>query len=325
MRALLDDPDTAAMAFCVDLTTELAHETGYTRVAREAFAKTDKPFAVLSNMASAIDQRDARFVREAGIPVLEGTTTGLMAFKHLFELRDYRARPPVPAAGRRSGVAEPWRRRLQRADDLSPVESFALLDAYGIGTIKTEEASSVDEAAAAAGRIGWPVALKTAAADTRHKTEAGGVRLGIRDAEALRAAYLDLSGRLGPNVVVQAMSSAGVEVALGVVHDEQFGPMVMAAAGGTLVEVLRDRRFALPPLDLPRARSLIDRLAVRPLLDGVRGGPPAHVDAVAEALVRLSVLAQELGDLVEAIDVNPLVAGPQGCVAVDVLVVRRGG
>src|SRR5439155_20739822 len=85
MRALLDDPDTAALAFCVDLTPELVAEAGYARVANEVFARTAKPVAVLSNLASAIDRRDAAFVRRAGSPVLEGTTTGLRAFRHPFE------------------------------------------------------------------------------------------------------------------------------------------------------------------------------------------------------------------------------------------------
>jgi succinyl-CoA synthetase beta subunit len=245
-----------------------------------------------------------------------------MAFKHLFGYRDHRGRPPVAPPA--SGPADGWRSRLREGKELSWLEAFALLGDYGIPVIPTEGAAGAEEAVDAAGRIGWPVALKTASANAQHKTEADGVRLGIQDKDALRAAYLELSGRLGPNVVVQAMAPPGVEIALGLVHDEQFGPMVMAAAGGTLVEVLRDRRFALPPIDVARAGSLIDRLAIRPLLDGVRGGAAADIDAVAEALVRLSVLAHELGDLVDAIDVNPVIAGPQGCVAVDALVIRRG-
>jgi acetate---CoA ligase (ADP-forming) len=95
----------------------------------------------------------------------------------------------------------------------------------------------------------------------------------------------------------------------------------MVAWGGLLVEMARDRRFALPPVDHRRALAMLDRLAARPLLDGVRGRPPADRDAVADALVRLSVLAVDLGDRLAALDVNPLVAGPGGCVAVDALVV----
>jgi hypothetical protein len=109
------------------------------------------------------------------------------------------------------------------------------------------------------------------------------------------------------------------------VGDPQFGPLVLVAAGGSLVEVLHDRRLALPPLDEPRARRLVDGLRARPLLDGVRGQPPADAGAVAKAAVRLSVLAQDLGDLIEALDANPVVAGPEGCLAVDALVVPRRG
>jgi hypothetical protein len=119
------------------------------------------------------------------------------------------------------------------------------------------------------------------------------------------------------------MAPPGVELALGIVRDEQFGPMVMVAAGGVLIEVLKDRRFALPSVDEEAARKLLDRLALRPLLDGVRGQPPADVGAIANAVARLSVLAEELGDCLNALDVNPLIAGPDGCVAVDVLVEAR--
>jgi hypothetical protein len=147
--------------------------------------------------------------------------------------------------------------------------------------------------------------------------------LALDGPDRLAAAYADLAARLGPRVMVAAMAGPGVELALGVVADPQFGPLVMVAAGGALVEVLRDRRFALPPVDRRRAMAMLDRLAVRPLLDGVRGAPAADLDAVADAVVSLSTLALDLGDRLVALDVNPLIAGPDGCVAVDALVVAR--
>src|SRR3989441_8479234 len=114
MCALLDDPDSGALAFCVDLTTEAVPEAGYSLVAREVFSRTSKPVAVLANMASAVDRRDAEFVRAAGMPVLEGTATGLAAFAHLFDHRDFRARPvltPPPAID--PDVRRRWQRRLR--------------------------------------------------------------------------------------------------------------------------------------------------------------------------------------------------------------------
>jgi acyl-CoA synthetase (NDP forming) len=319
MRALAADPDTAALAFAVDLSGEDL-EPGYVDVAREVFGSVDLPFALLTNLAAAVAPGAAEELRRAGIPVLEGTRTGLLAFRHLFELQNARARRPVvdrnpvPA-----DVRERWRARLDRADPWTEVEALQLLGDYGIPVVAAEMASSADEAVDAAGRLGWPVAVKTA--EAAHKTEVDGVRLGLNDADAVRDAYRDLADRLGPRVIVAAIAPPGAELAMGIVRDAQFGPLLVAAAGGTLVEVLRDRRMALPPLDPPRARSVIDRLSVRSLLDGVRGRPPADVDAVADALVRLSAIAVDLGDRLDALDVNPLIAGPDRCMAVDALVV----
>jgi hypothetical protein len=112
-------------------------------------------------------------------------------------------------------------------------------------------------------------------------------------------------------------------MALGIVRDPQFGPLVLVATGGVLVELLHDRRLAFPPLEPVRAGRMIDRLAGRRLLDGVRGAPPADVDALVRALVGLSWLAHDLGDEIEALDANPVIVGPQGCRAVDALVIPR--
>jgi hypothetical protein len=129
-----------------------------------------------------------------------------------------------------------------------------------------------------------------------------------------------MSSRLGPAVVVQEMAEQGAEMALGIVKDPQFGPLVMVAAGGILIETLGDRRLALPPLDEAHARRLISRLDARPILNGVRGVPPSDMRSLAHALSRLSVLAWDLGDLIDALDANPLIVSEKGCIAVDALI-----
>jgi acetate---CoA ligase (ADP-forming) len=323
--ALLEDPDTAALAFAVDLTTQDSPEGGYLEVARDVFGVTEKPFAVLSNLRSAVDRRDAGELRRAGIPVLEGTFTGLQAFQHLFAYRDHRSRPaPDETAGPGPEVAARWRDRLLRPPSISEVEGLAMLGDYGIPAVSAAASASLEESLVAAELIGWPVVLKTATPGVAHKSDVGGVRLGIGGPDELGRAYLDLCGRLGPEVTVQAMAPSGVELALGIVRDDQFGPLVMVAAGGVLVEVLGDRRFALCPVDERGASRLLDQLGVRPLLDGRRNAPAADVQAVARAVAALSVLGRDLGDRLGAIDVNPLIAGADGCVAADVLVVARG-
>jgi acetate---CoA ligase (ADP-forming) len=300
-------------------------DEGYLRVAREVFASTTKPFCVLSNLASAVANDEAKLLRDDGIPVLEGTASGLVALRHLLAYRDMRAPPLVaPPAPVSDEVRERWRARLASGRDVTELEGLALLADYGVPAAESRGATSLDGAIAAADEIGWPVALKTAAPGVVHKSDVGGVALGLVDAVALRAAYADMAGRLGPHVIVAAMAPPGVELALGVIRDPQFGPLVLVAAGGVLVEVLHDRRLAIPPLDDARAHALVDRLGVRPLLDGVRGAPPADVNALALAISRLSLLAADLGDLLDALDVNPVLVTPDGCVAVDALVIPRG-
>ena len=371
IRALLEDPATAALALNLDLTTEPTPDTSYTGLAISAAAATDKPVAVLANLASAADPAEAATLRAAGVPLLEGTATGLSALRHLLAHRDFLAReaaageraaretaagagavregavdsptlrspgsatlPHRGARQRRVGVTrgpgrgdgrDRWLARLGESERaLDEVEGLALLGAWGVPVVAAEVATTLEEALAAAGRAGWPVALKTAAPGVVHKSDVGGVLLGLDGPDRLAAAYAELAGRLGPRVTVAAMAGPGVELALGVVDDPQFGPLVMVAAGGVLVEVLRDRRFALPPVGHEQALAMLDRLAVRPLLGGVRGAPPADLDAVADAVVSLSDLALDLGPSLAALDVNPLVAGPAGCVAVDALVIPRG-
>ncbi len=176
------------------------------------------------------------------------------------------------------------------------------------------------EAQEAARKLGLPVALKTAEVGIHHKSDVAGVHLGLATDEALARAYGDLAQRLGPRVLVSRMAGAGVELALGLVRDPQFGTLLILGAGGTLIEVLADRRVAMPPLDRPRAMRLVDRLRLRPLLDGHRGRPAADLGKLADCIARFSVLAASLGDLIAELDVNPLITGADGAVAVDALV-----
>jgi hypothetical protein len=198
-----------------------------------------------------------------------------------------------------------------------------MLADYGLDTVRATPCSSIDEVEWAAADIGFPVALKTDNSKIQHKSEVDGVRLNIKDPDELRLAYGDLSGRLGPSVTVATMAPLGVEMHLGIVRDATFGPLVLVAAGGVLVEVLHDRALGLPPLDDAAALRLIDRLKIRPILDGVRGAAPSNVAALAHAVSRMSVIAEDLGELIDAIDVNPVIVSPTGCVAVDALVVSR--
>jgi acyl-CoA synthetase (NDP forming) len=317
-RALHDDPETAAVAFVVDLTRQGApYEEGYLQVAKDVFAATTKPFCVISNLPATIARDEVGILRNAGIPVLEGTMTGLRALKHLLDDRTPREPRPRTHPGH---AAEAWRNQLS-SGGVDELTAFRLLAEYGVPVVDAKRAASLETAVAVAEEIGYPVALKTAAPGVLHKTEANGVRLGLADALAVRDAYRDVAGRLGPETIVTAMAPPGVEVALGVVRDPTFGPLVLVAAGGVLVELLHDRTLALPPIGEDAARRLLDGLAIRPLLGGVRGAAPCDVGALARAVSRLSVLSAELGDVIAELDVNPVIVSSAGCVAVDALVI----
>ncbi|HEU4318776.1 MAG TPA: acetate--CoA ligase family protein [Acidimicrobiia bacterium] len=306
LMALADDPGIGVVAFSVDLTSEEDLDNAYGIAVLHAASKVDKPIAVLANVSSTVDADQAAMIRKGGVPVLQGTETGLRAIGHL-----------IDRAGRGNAPAREDR-LTSSVTTVKGVPAIELLAAYGIPFASTRTVSDLDSATAAAERIGYPVVLKTAGED--HKTEVEGIRLNLRDAAGVELAYRDLSSRLGPQVTVSEQVPAGVEVALGMVTDAHFGPLVVVAAGGTLVELLEDRAALLPPVDQPRATRALDRLAVSRLLSGSRGSPPADMSSLTELIVRFSELVLDHGTELDAVDLNPVIAGPERSVAVDVLV-----
>lgn len=316
---LAEDPSVDAVALALDLVPELDGDNSYRTAAAAAWERSPVPVCVLSHVPSALDRDAAAMLRSRGIPVLEGTRSGILALRRLGELRDFADRPapqpPMPDQAR----AARWARRLA-SGPLGPAEAFDLLGDYGIRSPAAREVSNRTEAIAAADAVGYPAVLKTAEPGVHHKSDVGGVRLGITGGEAMGAAFDELASRLGPRALVSATAPPGVELALGIVRDPLLGPLVVVGAGGVMVELLADRVVALPPVDAAEARRMLERLAARPLLDGFRGQPAADLDAVTMAIVGLGALAAELGREIAALDVNPLTCGPAGALALDVLV-----
>ncbi|MGH7123966.1 MAG: acetate--CoA ligase family protein, partial [Stellaceae bacterium] len=318
--ALIDDPDAGLGIFFNDLRDGFYVHDGFAESALLAHRRTSKPVAYATNFSAVRHDKIGLRLSEAGVPVLDGTVPALNAARHLFARRDFRARTPDPAPLVRP--KHDWRARLAKVT-LDEQAAFSLLGDYGVPTLPVRIVETEDAAVAAAREIGFPAVCKTATPNIHHKTERHGVKLGLADEAAVRAAYSDLAARLGPRVLVTRMAAPGVELALGLINDPQFGPVVMVGAGGVLVELLRDARYGLAPFGPRMARRLLDGLAVRPLLDGARGAPAANIDAAADALARFSVLAADLADVIGECDVNPLIVGPAGAVAVDALIIPK--
>ena len=323
LSALAADPAVAAVALAVDLVPEFDGDESYPRAVLAAAARTPKPVAVLAGLPAAVDPAAAARLRAAGVPVLEGTRSGLLALRHLLDHADP---PPPPPAPELSGdTARRWQETLARhPGGLGGAVLFDLLRDYGIPAVRTLPAATRAAALAAAAQIGYPVVLKTDQPGIAHKSDVGGVRLGLGDPGAAGAAYDDLAARLGPRVLVCQTAPAGPELALGIVRDAALGPLLVISAGGVLIEILSERAVLLAPVTRSASVAALGRLRLAAVLAGTRGQPPADLDAIADAVAGLSRLACDLGDALEALDINPLICTPSGAVAADVLLVPRG-
>src|SRR6516162_4991404 len=362
LMALL--PSYASAQNPVDGTAQAIHEVGYAKLveivresqrihtilligslANEATAKqraeelaavtgdTDQPI-ILSTYTTATAAAMASFA-EAGIPCYTSMPSCARAIRALVDYAQFqeRRRQPKAASATPPAVRGEVRSALAAAGPvLTEVAAKALLACYGVPRPPEALATSAEEAAAAALQIG-PVALKVQSPDITHKTEAGAVALGVSGDAAVREAYQRVMASAKSahpeasihGVLVQAMAPPGREVILGITHDATFGPMLMVGLGGIHAEVLRDVAFAPAPIGPQEAQSLLGELKGAALLDGVRGAPPADRAALIELMASLSRFAADHADLIEEIDLNPVIihAQGQGLTVVDALIVKR--
>ncbi len=211
---------------------------------------------------------------------------------------------------------------------LSEVEAKAALAEAGVPVTATSLAQTREEAAAQAEAISYPVALKVVSPNVAHKSDVGGVVLGLESHEEVAEGYDEIirsvqaaqPSAIIEGVSVQEMASPGVEVIVGVTTDPQFGPVMMFGLGGIMVEVLGDVAFRLAPLGEGDARDMIDEIQGRQVLDGVRGQPPVDVGAIEAMLDQVSQFAADHPEVAE-LDLNPVIASAEGAIAVDARIV----
>jgi acyl-CoA synthetase (NDP forming) len=306
-------------------------------------AASDKPIVFCAYTLASPDA--ITLLARAGIPAYTSLVNCARAVAALADYAAFQARwsresaggaAPRPAGAQTPPPGEAARAvggRLRADAVLCEHEAKDVLAAYGVPRPREELVESEEGAAAAAARVGYPVALKVQSPDITHKTEAGAVALALDSETAVRAAYPKiLAGAAAAHpdarvrgVLVQRMAAKGVEVILGITRDADFGPILMVGLGGIHVEVLGDVVFTPVPVTADAARELIGRLRGAALLQGVRGEPPADVDALADLVVRLSRFAADHGDAVAEVDLNPVIVHPagDGLSVVDALIVTR--
>jgi len=324
LEVVAEDPGVGVVA----LATNLVHGRPYCALAGAVIeriaAGTEKPTLLFGNLHSAISRPEATRLRSLGVPVLMGTESALAAIRHFFDWH-FREKLPQPESSVAAGVAERWRERLSaaRGKPLDSAASLRLFADFGGAVVTTRPARSESEALGVAASLGFPVVLKTAAAEVLHKSDQGGVVLGIADAESLGGAYRRMADRFGPEVLLQPQLGAGVEILLGMNNDEQFGPMVTFGLGGIFTEILGDVVTVKPPVAAATALRCLERLEGYPLLRGVRGRPPVDLAALALAIERFSLLCVAVGPALAEMDINPLIATGNGAVAVDALAIPK--
>jgi len=256
------------------------------------------------------------------VPCFTYPETAALALAHAWQYGRWLARPPFeaplldaidPNAARRLVAERPG------GEWITGARAMAVLQSYGIPVVPTHEVTSAADAGRVATELGRPVAIKASGPRIVHKSDVGGVALGVDGSAAAAAAYERMQRALGSSMtgaVVQPMAEAGVETIAGFVADPAFGPLVLFGLGGTSVELLGDSATRLAPLDDVDVHEMLSELRTAPLLTGYRGSRAVDLRALSSLLLRLSRLAEDLPELVEA-DCNPVVATPSGVAVVD--------
>jgi acyl-CoA synthetase (NDP forming) len=277
-------------------------------------------------------------LKSANIPIFYTPDKLARALRNLLDYHEWRDVRLANGFARSRALTAEQERALARLKGLgrptlSESESKQVIAAWGVAGTRDLLVSSADAAVEAAQRLGYPVALKVDSPDILHKTEAGVVRLGLRDADEVRAAHGDIMASARKHAptaaisgaLVQEMVTSGVEVIVGISYDAQLGPMLLFGSGGVMVEVYNDVALRRCPVNREEALAMVAEVKGAKLLRGFRGKPPADIDALADVLVRVSHLAVHLEGHLAELDINPLMVMPagQGVKAVDALVVLK--
>ncbi|MEO1236508.1 MAG: bifunctional acetate--CoA ligase family protein/GNAT family N-acetyltransferase, partial [Planctomycetota bacterium] len=326
--------DPGVDAVLVILTPQaMTDTTAAADAVADAVARTDKlvltAWAGGASVAPARERLSARGL--PAYPTPERAVRGLMHLVHYQQTIDtlYETPRDVPVELQLGDAPlEPTRSELLATpnDTLSEADGKSLLKLYGIPVAETLIATSEAQAVAHAESIGYPVVLKILSPDITHKTDVGGVRLNLANEDDVRYAWRRMMERAAESRPDAAVTGAtvqpmvdtrdGVEMILGAVKDPVFGSVVLLGFGGTTAEVWQDRVLGLPPLTEKLAHHMIRGLRSLPLLQGYRGAPPVDMNALIEAMIRFSYLVADSPNVAE-LDINPLLVGPKGVVALD--------
>lgn len=329
LDALGEDPNVRSVL--VVLTPQAPTQAVETARAVVEFASRTGVTTLACFMGADAVEEASVVLADGGVPAYAFPERAIASLGAMERVRENRARPhPVAAvvdADRDAVRTRIDSARAARRSFITEDGTAAIARAYGLPTPAGGLARNLDEAKDLAGRIGYPLALKIASPDILHKSDIGGIRLGIAGEGELAAAYEQVIGAARDRmpdadvwgVTLQRMVPKGREIIVGLDRDPQFGPLLMFGLGGIYVEVLHDVVFRLCPVSAMEARDMVSEIRAFGLLRGARGQAPADIDAIVDVLVRVSALAMDFPDITE-MDINPLIVMDRGggAVAADV-------
>lgn len=345
LKVLLEDPDVDGVlivglygGYC-DLSEEfrqLEMDVAQSMVAQ--VAKSDKP-VVMHSIYQSVGVESLKYVSDNGIPIFGGVDEAVRTMGTLVQYAQLRGQvleensstpPPLPADRRQKAQAIIDKVRASGRVNFVETEAREVLSAYGIALPPTHLATSAEQAAELWKKINGKTVMKIVSPDILHKTDAGGVALGIDSPEAATAAYTRIMDNARAyradadifGVMLTPMLPGGVECIIGSSHDSTFGPTVMFGLGGIFVEVLKDVAFRVAPVNLPSARRMVREIKGLAMLQGVRGAAPSDLDALAETASFISHMVAELGDIAE-VDLNPVFARENGMAVADARIVLK--
>jgi acetate---CoA ligase (ADP-forming) len=337
IEAMQHDPNVDILLLQEALPREPGSARGekYIQMANDyAAAHAKKPIAFVTPTShSQTDYSRALRAKAPRVSFLQEANKALRAIASVAR-RDALERLAVAATDdttrtpeQRAAVARLKARAGDEAQALNEAASKEVLRLYGIATPQEALVTSPADAVAAAARIGYPVVLKAVSDTLTHKSNVGGVALNLANADDVTRAYVRMTQSLGAHqlagMLVCRQIPGGLELVLGLHRDPEMGLVIMAGAGGVLLELTKDIAFCIPPVSRDKAREIIGRTRAARLMAGYRGSAALDIEAVVDALVGLGRLASDLEGFVESIDVNPFVALPKGGCALDALIVLR--
>ncbi len=340
MKIAIENPDSDGLL--VILAPQGMTDPAHVADRLKPYAKSSRKPVLASWMGGKTVAAGKAILNNAGIPTFAYPDTAARAFNYMWGYSyNLRGLYETPLAGDQPEAGEPTRRKvdeiLRRAITsgrslLTEIESKEVLGLYGIPTVQTNLARSAEDAVGFAQAIGFPVVLKLHSETVTHKTDVGGVMLNLENEEAVRHAFHSIQSSVTAKagagaflgVTVQPMVRLdGYELILGSSVDAQFGPVILFGSGGQLVEVYRDRALALPPLNTTLAQRMMEQTRIFSALKGVRGRAAVDITHLEQVLVRFSRMVVEQRRIKE-IDINPLLASPEGVLALDARIVLYG-